>query len=167
MKEIWKDIKGYEGLYKISSFGNIISKKRKGTNGIITQQNSKIGYLIVDLYKNSKRTTKYVHRLIAEHFIDNPKKLPCINHKDGNKKNNNIKNLEWCDYGYNNQHAYSIGLKTNCKTIKQIDLKTKKEINTFFSMNEASRKTGVVQSSISLCCNGKYKTAGGYLWKIV
>jgi hypothetical protein len=165
MKEIWKNIKDYEGLYQVSNLGNIKSNKRKGTNGIITKQLSKIGYYIVDLYKNSKRETKYLHRIIAETFISNPNNFPCINHKNGIKTDNRIDNLEWCSYSENNKHAYSLGLKTNCKQIKQIDIKTNKTIKTFYSMNEASRQIHISQSSISLCCNGKQKTAGGYIWK--
>lgn len=166
MEEIWKDIKGYEGLYQISNFGNIKSKKRQGTNGKITKQVSKIGYYIVDLYKESKRQTKYLHRIIAETFIPNPNNLKCINHKDGNKLNNSIENLEWCNYSYNNFHAYRNGLKSNCKAVIQIDKNTHKILNTFYSMKEASRKTNIPQSSISLCCNKKLKTTGGYIWKI-
>lgn len=165
MNEIWKDIEEYEGLYQISNLGNIKSKKRQGTNGTVTKHLSKIGYYTVDLYKNSKRQTKYLHRLIAETFILNPNNLRCINHKNGIKTDNRIENLEWCSHSENNKHAYYLGLKTNCKKIKQIDLETEEVLNIFYSMNEAARKTNISQSAISFCCNNKRKTAGGYIWK--
>ena len=166
MKEIWKDVPEYEGLYQISSLGNIKSKKRKGTNGKIKKQISSLGYYVVDLYKNSKRKTKYLHRLICECFIENQYNKPCINHKNGIKNDNRVENLEWCSYSENNIHAYFIGLKTNCKKVKQID-ENNKIINVFYSMNEASKKTKISQSQISLCCNGKIKTAGGFKWDFI
>ena len=86
MVEIWKDIKGYEGLYQVSNIGRVRSLKRNNTNGkILKQCINKDGYLRVDLSKNNIKSTKRVHRLVAETFIDNDKNLPVINHKDENK----------------------------------------------------------------------------------
>lgn len=109
MAKIWKDIVGYEGLYKISSDG-IIESLKTGKYKKLTL--SSTGYLVTTLYKNNKGTTKYIHRLIAEHFIYNPKNLKVINHIDGDKTNNSLKNLEWCTYSQNNKHAFENGLKT-------------------------------------------------------
>lgn len=98
MNEIWKPILGYENLYIISNFGNVFSIQSK--RNIKQTKNSK-GYLIVGLCKNKKRKSCLIHRLVAEAFIDNPNKLPEINHKDENPLNNTITNLEWCTHKYN------------------------------------------------------------------
>lgn len=100
MIEIWKDIKGYEGLYQISNCGNVKSLK---TNKNLYLSDSK-GYQRVGLYKG-KRIMYAVHRLVAETFIPNPNNYPCVNHKDYNKKNNNVTNLEWCNHKYNNNYG--------------------------------------------------------------
>lgn len=98
MNEIWKPILGYENLYNISNLGNVFSIQSK--RNIKQTKNSK-GYLIVGLCKNKKRKSCLIHRLVAEAFIDNPNKLPEINHKDENPLNNTITNLEWCTHKYN------------------------------------------------------------------
>lgn len=104
---MWKDIKEYEGLYIISDKGEIKNKM-----GQLKKLNiAKNGYVIVDLYKNNIRHTYLVHRLVAQAFIDNPYNLDLINHKDGNKQNNCIENLEWCDYSYNLKHAIKNNLR--------------------------------------------------------
>ena len=101
MKEIWKDIKGYEGLYQISNLGNV-----KSTNKNIIKKPSSLpkGYLRIGLYKNSKTKYFYLHRLVAEAFIPNPNNLPCVNHKDCNPQNNEVSNLEWISYEENNSY---------------------------------------------------------------
>ena len=103
-KEIWRDIVGYEGLYKVSNFGRIKSLPRNGTvkyERLLRQKVSNKGYCIVALSKHNKTKYKRVHRLVAEAFLDNAKDLPLINHKDENKLNNYVDNLEWCDAQYN------------------------------------------------------------------
>lgn len=105
-KEIWKDIKGYEGLYQISNFGNVKSLPKcagrsKRKEKLITAHLDKDGYLRVSLCKNNKVSYKGIHKLIAEAFIPNLNNYNQINHKDENKVNNNIDNLEWCDCKYN------------------------------------------------------------------
>lgn len=118
--EIWKDIKGYEGLYQVSNFGRIRSLDRwrnSGTGGyfqtgkILKTKEDVNGYLRVSLLKNGKYQKMNVHRLIAIAFIPNENNFPIINHKDGNKLNNNISNLEWCTYSYNSKHAYDNELR--------------------------------------------------------
>ena len=99
--EIWKDIKGYEGLYQISNLGNVKSLKNKI---YLKPSIHKKGYLHCGLSKKGKRKQCFIHRLVAETFIDNPYKLPCVNHKDCNPKNNKIENLEWCTYKDNNNY---------------------------------------------------------------
>lgn len=109
-QEIWMDIKGYEGKYQISNHGRIKSLSRitNNRNGefktkekIMKPTKSRNGYLIVSLWENNKQKKKLVHKLVAEAFIKNPEHYTEINHKDENKKNNNMINLEWCDHKYN------------------------------------------------------------------
>lgn len=167
--EIWKPIKGYEGIYEISNLGRIKSLKRNNNrcliDKIMKQYIGKQGYLQVRLCKNGKSKLHKVHILIANAFIDNPNNLPIINHIDGNKTNNTISNLEWCSYSHNIKHAYDIGLRKK-KPIIQKDLNnvTVKKWN---CIAEASEKTGILHSSIWKCCNKKNHTAGGYKWKYI
>lgn len=99
MTEIWKDIKGFEGLYQVSSYGNVRSYYRGGR--ILKPKKDKDGYLEVCLRKNNKSKYFKIHRLVAFVFIENTDNLPQVNHIDENKMNNNINNLEWCDCYYN------------------------------------------------------------------
>lgn len=110
--EIWKDIKNYEGLYKISNFGRIKSKNKK-TNyqwKIYNQKETK-NYPQVGLMKNNKLKVIRIHRLVAETFIPNPNNYKEINHIDGNKNNNSVDNLEWCTHKYNIRHAIKNDLR--------------------------------------------------------
>lgn len=100
MEEIWKNIKEYD-IYEVSNLGNV---RNKITNKQLYYSNSNNGYLRVGLFKDHKRTMYSIHRLVAETFIDNPENKPCINHKDCNKKNNKVDNLEWCTYKENNSY---------------------------------------------------------------
>ena len=123
-KEIWKPIKDFESSYEVSNLGNVRSIDRYveyiGTNQTHKKMNMKQfkkgKILIPALHKNGyffvalPKKQKSIHRLVAETFIPNPNNLPQINHKDGNKKNNNVKNLEWCNQSYNTQHAYDNNL---------------------------------------------------------
>ena len=101
---IWKDIPGYEGLYKVSNTGEIYSMRE---NKNLSLSKDRYGYVQIILYKNGESKTYKVHRLVALAFIPNsdPIKYPIINHKDENKANNNVENLEWCDYQYNNTYG--------------------------------------------------------------
>lgn len=105
-KEIWKDIPKYEGIYEISNYGRIKNKK---TGKLKSQRNTFKGYLQVGLSNKGDKTFR-VHRLVAEAFIPNPNNLPQVNHKDGNKKNNRVDNLEWISNYDNMQHAIKLGL---------------------------------------------------------
>lgn len=115
--EIWVDINGYEGLYKISNLGSIKSLSRRldfGKSYRITKENIMQlkceRYYFINLAKNNKYQTFRIHRLLAIHFIPNPNKYPIVNHKDGNKLNNSLSNLEWCNNSHNIKHAYSLKL---------------------------------------------------------
>jgi hypothetical protein len=108
----WKDIQGYEDLYRVNANGEIYSvKSDKILKPFYRGSRPDNRYFVVELHKNNKGKTVSIHRLVAEAFIPNPSGLPCVNHKDGNKFNNNVENLEWCSYKQNNVHAYKTGLK--------------------------------------------------------
>lgn len=186
MQEIWKNIKDYEGLYQVSNFGNVrklrfinnICNKEKIFN--ITKHKQNSGYLKVILYKEGQYKNKLVHRLVAEAFINNVNNYNDINHKDGNKENNNVNNLEWCTKSYNMKHAYKNNLwsspnkgkygsnSNKAKKVAMIDKDTNKIIKTFNSIIDATHfmnKNG--SSHIVNCCKGKLKTAYGYKWQYI
>lgn len=167
MEEIWKPIKDYEGLYQVSNLGNVKSLDRKIKNKNLKEKikkfdKTKFGYLRVELNNNGKKKKYLVHRLVAQTFLDNPNNYPCINHKDENKNNNIVSNLEWCDYLYNN--LYNNKNKKNWVKVKQLD-KNNNIINIFESITEASKKTNIIQCEISNCLHNRQKTAGGYYWQ--
>lgn len=184
-KEIWKDIKGYEGFYQISSFGNARSLTRTVDHNwmrsielegqALSPTTTEFGYLILGLSKKGKMRTIFVHRLVAMNFISNPDKKRSVNHKDGDKTNNNVDNLEWVTHSENMKHAYANGIrkapyqgkkgKSHCRSKIVIQFsKEGKELNRFYGTLEAGRKTGVSAKSISAVALGKNKTAGGYKW---
>lgn len=164
--EIWRNIEGYEGLYQVSNLGRIYSLRREKilAGGIDTS-----GYIVVTLYKNGKGKTKTVHRLVAKAFIENPKELPVINHKDENKTNNHITNLEWCTIKYNinysknstqnNKKTLSERMKGN-KNAKARKVRCVTTNEEFDCIAEAGRKYNVGKSEISKVCKRKRKTAG-------
>lgn len=160
MKEIWKDIKNYEGHYQVSNLGRVKSIKF-GKEIILKQQQCMDGYYYVNLSKNGIAKRYYVHRLVAEAFIDNSDNLPCVNHKDENKQNNVVSNLEWCTHEYNNN--YGTRIERCSKTVLQFDLNGNL-IKEWKSLHECNRN-GFNQGDICKCCNGKRKTAKGFIWK--
>lgn len=165
LKEIWKDIPNYEGLYQISNLGNIMSIRRKR---LIKSDKRKDGYIQVHLTKNKKMKNFLLHRLVAITFIENSNNYEFINHIDGNKENNSLNNLEWCDRSYNILHAYDNELIKKRKKVEQYD-KNNNLLNIYRSIMEASKKTNIDRAHISACCKGKkkYKSAGGYIWRYV
>lgn len=152
-KEVWKEIEGFEGLYEVSTKGRIRNLK---TGKIRADRYDWNGYKIVRL----KGKEYLVHRLTALAFIDNPHKLPYINHKNEKKDDNNVENLEWCSPSYNVN--YSI-YKQSCQ-IKQID-KGGNLIKIWNSSWQIERETGYKQSNIINCCKSKYKQAYGFKWE--
>ena len=131
-------------------------------------QGTRSGYKVVYFKKGNTKTSKQVHRLVAQAFIPNPENKPQVNHIDGNKHNNNVDNLEWVTVSENAIHALNTGLrsrimKTNKKVI-QYDLDMN-YINEYVSLCEAERKTNVSRPNITRCCEGIYKQSGGYVWR--
>lgn len=174
MKEIWKDIKNYEGLYQISNFGKVKSVKRvvkrgdnfKPVNERILKHYLHKGYPEVVLSKEGKTKTHSIHRLVAEVFIPNPNNYPCVNHKDENPKNNYVDNLEWCTYSYNISYN-NIRVKSAISRRKAILQFTKDGIfiREWSHAREASESLGISKRAIYECCKGRSKTSGGFIWK--
>ena len=122
------------------------------------------GYQTVTLCKNSKLKSHHIHRLVAEAFLDNPKNLPQVNHKDENKLNNCVDNLEWCTPSYNNNY----GERNNKMAAKLSKPVICIETGiTYSGIHEAARQTGMDYRNIHACCSGRYKTTGGYHWEYV
>jgi len=167
--EEWRDIKGYIGHYQVSNFGNVRSiKNGKFLTLKQYKEKGKRGYLDVYLRIPGSKKTKKVHRLVAEAFIPNPNNCLELNHKDENKENNCVENLEWCDRIYNNNYGTK-NLRSSVKLsvkVEQYDL-SGNYIASYDSQIEASRKTGCPQSSISNCIHGKNKSSKNYIWKLV
>lgn len=175
-KEIWKPVVGYEGLYEVSNWGRVKSfdTYRKGSNGsiriykgrILKQGTTKYGYKYVVLCKNGKLKNCYVHRLVAQAFLDNPNNLPCVNHKDECKSNNNVVNLEFCTYEYNCNFGTrnERRIKTISKPIVQYDLEGN-FIKEWASAMQAEREGGFNSGNICKVCRGKLKKYKDFIWK--
>lgn len=160
MSEIWKEIKGYEGLYQVSNLGRVRSLRY---NKILKPCVSKTGYeyvLLVD--RNSHNKNHRLHRLVAMTFLPNPENLPQVNHKDENKLNNCADNLEWCTAGYNT--SYGTGIRRRVVSVSKPCVCLETGV-VYSSASEASRQTGIM--CVVDCCRGKHHTAGGYHWEYI
>ena len=164
--ENWKAIAGYEELYEVSDQGRVKSLKF-GKEKILKPLKHPCGYLQVNLWKDGHIKNTYVHRLVAEAFIPNPSNLETVNHKDEVKTNNAANNLEWMSRADNNNYGTRnkrVG-EAFSKQVQMFDKYTGELLATFPSLHEAKRVTGIYQSNISECCNGKRKSSGGYKWR--
>lgn len=184
MREIWKDVVGYEGLYQVSNFGRVKHLEYTFTNcsgshvvkeKIINSYLQNNGYRLCHLYKKNTRKMFLLHRLVAEAFIPNPNNYPIINHKDSNPQNCEVSNLEWCTYSYNAKYSYDTTNrkeKMNWKKGKENAnskpvYATDKDGNILFHFDcimDAQRSLGILNSGIVACLKRKTKTAGGYIW---
>lgn len=164
MEEIFKDIEGYEGLYQISNLGNVkaLNYNREKREKELKRYINRYGYFYVELCKGAKRKKITVHRLVAQAFLSNPNNYNVVNHKDENKQNNNVDNLEWCNYLYNAN--YGTRNKRISKPISQFD-KHGNFIKRWESAKEIERILNIDSGSVSKCCKGKLKSAGGYKWQ--
>lgn len=174
--EIWKDIKGFEGLYQVSNMGAvksvdrvIIEKNNRKVNRkgkLLKEGRETCGYSFVSLNYCGVRKYARVHRLVAEAFLDNPYNKPQINHIDGNKQNNKVTNLEYCTKSENMFHAYKMGLRNRVFPVEMLDKETGEAIKRFSSTAEAVRYLGcTTHSAINNCLHGRNKTAYGYKWR--
>lgn len=166
MQEIWKEIEGTNGMYQVSNLGNVKSFTRFKKGGLLKFGYFSNGYLFAHITINGKRRSYLVHRLVAEAFIPNPENLSQVNHKDENKTNNAVDNLEWCDCKYNNNYGthmerikeknrLSHGRPVYCVELDRV----------FHSAMEAARFVGRNGTNISAVCRGKEKTSAGYHWR--
>ena len=174
--EIWKPLKNYEGLYEVSSYGRIRSLDRyiDASNGRKqlkhgqlkkVQINKQTGYAQFDVSRNNKHERLNAHKVVAEHFIDNPNNYTTVNHKDGNKLNNHIDNLEWCSYSDNLNHAYSELKRPINRPIhhqRTVYYIFNNSIHKTNSIAEASRQTGVSETQIRRVINNGKTSKGGY-----
>ncbi len=187
MEEIWKDIEGYEGKYQASNLGNVRSLNYRKTSELklLKQKTDGNGYKRVNLYKDGKRKNCRVHRLVAIAFLPNPNNLPVVNHKDEDKTNNNVNNLEWCtqeynlNYGTRNERASenhkgekhpNYGKKGKYHPKSKPILMYDKEgnfIRRFDSIADANEYFGKDRNfgGINNCLSGRRKTAYGYIFK--
>lgn len=182
MDEIWRDIKGFEGMYQISNLGRVKSlnyhrsKKEK-----ILHPRVNTRYLYVNMSKNNKVTHGYIHRLVAMYFVPNPENKPYVNHKDGNKHNNHVDNLEWVTPLENNLHSYHVLGKHPMRGFKFDKNKSSKPVEQWWISEEgfeyklatysneiiAAKINNLDSSNISKCCKGRknYGQVGGYIWR--
>lgn len=171
MVEIWRDIEGYEGLYQVSSLGRVklLDYRHTGKERIMKVRRNN-GYLIVGLCRDGKQKTFKVHRLVATAFISNPENLPQINHKDEDKTNNIVENLEWCsakyncNYGIHNKKISEMQTNHPNKSKKVLCIETGK---IYPSTRQVERDLGFNNGYISRCCLGEYKSAYGYTWRYI
>ena len=178
MTEEWRDILDFEGLYQVSNLGRVKSlwftnnvyNKKYRKDRILKATTTHSNYVQVALRKSNKMYHRLVHRLVAQAFIENPSQLPQVNHKDGNKKNNVVDNLDWVSPRENQLHAVKIGLRAsggkcyNAKAVIQYDMQDN-FIKEYSSISQASKETNSNAINILKCCKGQRNKCNNYKWK--
>jgi len=177
-EEIWKEVEGYEGYYEVSNLGNVRSYSNRAGGvtkypKILKIDKANTGYGCVALTRNRKVKRTPVHRLVAKAFIPNPNNYPCVNHKDENRLNNHVDNLEWCTHLYNVRYSkvWEKGNKTKtlikCKNApKAVIGKYNDEVVIRFSSLTEARKNGYQSRHIMECINGKKETYNNLVWEL-
>lgn len=180
-EEIWKYVKGYEGLYCVSNLGRVMSLPREDGYGrvvsgrVLSEREHTNGYKFVALTKDGKSKQYRIHRLVAEAFVPNPFEYSEVNHIDGDKANNSAENLEWCTRSDNNKHAVAFGLrdmsymhaqarKANMRPVAQLE--DGQVIAVYPSMSDAGIAVGTNGGCISQAVRTGCKS-GGYRWRLV
>lgn len=183
-QEIWKDIEGFEGYYKVSNQGRIlalernVSDRQRRKEKIRPTTIQKDGYAKIILYREFTYKAFMTHRLVAKAFVSNPENKPHVNHKNSIRDDNRAENLEWVTSSENSIHSFKYGNRKpyahwkgmkgkNCPLSKPVIQMTmdKEYITEFAGQQEAQRETGIHQATISQCCRGVKKNAGGYFWQ--
>ena len=175
IKEYWKPVVGYEGLYMVSNWGRVKSFDRwvKSRNGsvrfckgrILKPLTSSSGYLYVNLYKNNIKKEYLVHRLVAEAYIDKPDTSFQVNHRAENKLNNNVDNLEWCDAKYNINFGTCIERRSKKKSKPVLQYTLDGEFVREWPSTMECGRNGFNQGNIWMCCQGKLKKYKGFIWR--
>lgn len=147
MAEIWKDIKGYEGKYQVSNWGNVrsLNYNKTGQPRVMAGNINRNGYKSQMLRKGNRRKLISIHRLVAQAFIPNPNNYPCVNHKNEIKTDNRVENLEWCTYEYNTNYG---GCIQKLKTNHSNRIKVKIDGSPFPSLKEAERHLGMYRGDL-------------------
>lgn len=165
----WRDTYIYGEQYEVSNTGIV---RNKVTGHILSPQEDKKGYLRVRLSLHDKKATAKVHRLVATAFIPNPEGKPQVNHKDTDKHNNRVGNLEWATNSENQIHAYKTGLNyvtgragRKKKPVCKLNLNTGEVIGTYKSLADAGRENGLHDTNIHKVLTGERKSCGGFGWK--
>ena len=179
----WRPVVGYEDVYKISENGEVV---RVETGKTLKPSLAKNGYYVVALWHKNRGKSHHIHQLVAEAFLPNPNGFKTINHKDGNKLNNDISNLEWCSYSENNKHAYDKGLKVPSRKVvesarrraikrNETDHPRLKPIDafdlfgnliaSFGSTKEAAKELNIHRSTISKSLKGEVNSPKKYVFK--
>jgi hypothetical protein len=173
-REVWKPVVGYEDYYMVSSRGNVISirdNKQRPRKLTISRQ----GYYVVSLTVKYKANVARVHRLVAEAFLENPHNKQTVNHKDSNKLNNSVENLEWATYRENCRHAMDAGAYDNAYRLAgdRIIAERSKQVlcvdtgEIWFSLSQCSRQTGLRLGNLFSVCSGLRKRTGGKRFKYI
>ena len=169
-KEIWKDVKGYEGLYQVSNFGRIRTPEKLSKNGhhlknkYLKLLKNQYGYKYIGIHKNGVRSNRFIHRLVAQAFIPNPHNYPEVNHKDENPSNNCVDNLEWCTRGYNNRYGTRMKRVIKSLSVKVVQLSLDGSLVKVWPSIRNASKNGCYSSSISHCCQNRLLRCNGYYW---
>lgn len=176
MKEIWKDVAGYEGRYKVSNLGNVLSLKYRGgfKEHLLSPVVHHSGYRFIHLGQDK---IKFVHVMVAEAFLENPEGKPFVNHMDGDKGNNRLDNLEWVTALENTRHAIKTGLRNPqniprrygkdhyaSKAVLQYDLNGN-FVREWGGQSEAARFFGCRSGEISICVDKPERSARGFVWR--